>query len=139
MQPIQTTKPVITLALTLALAAAFGGFWVGRNQGQEQARQQVYELAKEANPLWRFGGHQAPTKDSQTLKLRVAQGNIRAALTLSDRYLIQASNTSGKGSHDDHEIKLLLEAFQAQDQAYSILYQNILRLASPDHKPWPIF
>ncbi|MHB1668827.1 hypothetical protein [Thiomonas sp.] len=139
----QTTKPILTLALAasvLALAAAFGGYWAGRTQGQEQASDQAYKLSTQADPFWQFGGGRpAPIDGTQTLKLRIAHGDVRAALTLSDRYLIQAAKVSKAGSHDDHEAKLLLEAFQAQEEAYSILYQGVLRLSFQHPKPWPTF
>lgn len=138
---MQTTKPSITLALAasvLALAAAFGGYYLGRTQAQEQVSDQAYKLATEADPFWQFGGRPAPTDDSQTLKLRAAHGDIRAALTLSDRDLIRAEKASKAGSHD-HEAQLLLEAFQTQAEAYSNVYQGILRLSFQHPKPWPIF
>uniref|UniRef100_E6PNJ7 Uncharacterized protein n=1 Tax=mine drainage metagenome TaxID=410659 RepID=E6PNJ7_9ZZZZ len=135
----QTTKPVITLALAASvLAAAFGGYYLGRTQGQEQVSDQAYKLSTEADPFWQFGGRPAPTDDSQTLKLRAAHGDIRAALILSDRDLIQAAKASKTGSHD-HEAKLLLAALQTQEEAYSSVYQGVLRLSFQHPKPWPVF
>ncbi|SCC94392.1 hypothetical protein THIX_60450 [Thiomonas sp. X19] len=135
------TKPILTittLAVAMALAAAFGGYYLGRTKAQEQVSDQAYKLAAEADPFWQFGGRPASTDDSQTLKLRAGVGDIRAALILSDRDLIQAAKAS-KAGHHGHEANLLLEAFQTQAEAYSSVYQGILHLSFQHPKPWPIF
>ena len=143
---MQHIKPILALstlaALTLTLAAA-GGFWLGRIQGTHQppgpdlTAEQAYQLSIEADPFWRVGGRRAPLGDSQTLKFKAENGDIRAALSLSNQDTFRAADASQTGSPD--EAKFLLSALQTEDEAYSILYRRIQRLALQHPKPWPIF
>ena len=137
----QTTKTIIALALcafTLTALAALGGYYSGRTKGQEQASDQAYKLSTKADPLWQLDGRPAPTGDSQTLKLGIARGDVRAALTLSDRDTILAAKALKTGNHHA-EANFLLAALQAQAEAYSILYQGVWHLAFQHPKPWSIF
>uniref|UniRef100_E6PSN7 Uncharacterized protein n=1 Tax=mine drainage metagenome TaxID=410659 RepID=E6PSN7_9ZZZZ len=115
MQPIQTTKPVITLALTLALAAAaFGGYYLGRTQGP-RSRPELVGLRADA---------QASNKVALAYFLRAHKNYVSASFRPTQKV-----------------IQNLLDAYSNERQAFGNLLDQsseIQAQAAP-RQLWPIF